>query len=147
MLIRRATNSDLEALFKLYRQLESPDTPLTRERLADTFARMRNRGGFVVWVAEDEGTVVGTFLLAILDALGDRCRAVAIVEDIVVDREQRGRGVGRAMMMFAREQARQAGCYKLTLSSNLTRSDAHSFYESLGFVRHGYSFRCDLDPS
>jgi GNAT superfamily N-acetyltransferase len=48
--------------------------------------------------------------------------------------------VGRAMMAHAIEQCRKAGCYKLALSSNLKREDAHRFYESLGFERHGYSF-------
>ena len=51
-----------------------------------------------------------------------------------------GRGIGRAMMEHALSEARQAGCYKLALSSHLMRRDAHRFYESLGFERHGYSF-------
>ena len=44
------------------------------------------------------------------------------------------------MMTYARELARQAGCYKLVLSSNRKRERAHAFYESLGFQRHGISF-------
>jgi len=36
--------------------------------------------------------------------------------------------------------AKEKGCYKLTLSSNLRREAAHAFYESLGFTKHGYSF-------
>jgi predicted GNAT family acetyltransferase len=35
---------------------------------------------------------------------------------------------------------REAGCYKMALSSNVKRAAAHAFYESLGFERHGYSF-------
>ena len=45
------------------------------------------------------------------------------------------------MMEFAMEFARQQGCYKLTLSSNLARGDAHAFYRSLGFEQHGLSFQ------
>jgi GNAT superfamily N-acetyltransferase len=48
---------------------------------------------------------------------------------------------GKQMMQFAMEQCKQAGCYKLMLSSNLKREAAHKFYESLGFQRHGYSFQ------
>ena len=40
---------------------------------------------------------------------------------------------------------RQKGCYKMMLSSNLRRTGAHAFYESLGFEKHGYSFRIDLE--
>ena len=38
------------------------------------------------------------------------------------------------------DACRRAGCYKLALSSNLKRADAHRFYDSLGFERHGFSF-------
>ena len=39
---------------------------------------------------------------------------------------------------------REKGCYKLMLSSNLKRARAHAFYDSLGFERHGHSFRTEL---
>jgi GNAT superfamily N-acetyltransferase len=45
------------------------------------------------------------------------------------------------MMEFARSRCREAGCYKMALSSNLERDAAHAFYDTLGFERHGYSFR------
>ena len=38
------------------------------------------------------------------------------------------------------------GCYKLTLSSNIARANAHEFYRSLGFEQHGLSFRMSLGP-
>jgi GNAT superfamily N-acetyltransferase len=44
------------------------------------------------------------------------------------------------MMAHALSEARSAGCYKLALSSNRKRTQAHAFYESLGFVQHGLSF-------
>ncbi len=31
----------------------------------------------------------------------------------------------------------------LSLSANMKRAKAHAFYESLGFERHGYSFRSE----
>ena len=68
----------------------------------------------------------------------------AVVESVCVDQSLRGRGIGRAMMVFALEQAAGRGCYKLTLSSNLRREDAHAFYRSLGFEQHGISFRTEL---
>jgi GNAT superfamily N-acetyltransferase len=41
--------------------------------------------------------------------------------------------------------AREAGCYKLALSSNRRRERAHAFYERLGFGRHGVSFLVELE--
>jgi GNAT superfamily N-acetyltransferase len=51
------------------------------------------------------------------------------------------------MMDEAAAIARGKGCYKLILSSNLKREAAHAFYESLGFERHGYSFRIGPERS
>jgi len=49
-------------------------------------------------------------------------------------------------MNHAMTQARAVGCYKLTLSSNLRRTEAHAFYDALGFERHVYSFLIPLEP-
>ena len=59
-------------------------------------------------------------------------------------REYRLGGVGKMMIHHAFEVARKKGCYKASLSSNLKRERAHPFYESLGFERHGYSFRVSI---
>jgi GNAT superfamily N-acetyltransferase len=68
----------------------------------------------------------------------------AIVEDVVVAPSLQGNGIGKAMMQFALGLCRDKGCYKLMLSSNAKREHAHAFYESLGFERHGFSFRIDV---
>ena len=61
--------------------------------------------------------------------------------------QQKVLGIGMAMMRWAIDYCRNQGCYKLALSSNLKRGRTHAFYESLGFERHGYSFRMDLQPT
>jgi hypothetical protein len=45
------------------------------------------------------------------------------------------------------DHCKRTGCAKLALSSNMQRASAHQFYESLGFQKHGYSFRVDLEGS
>ena len=97
---------------------------------------------YVACVGDD---VVGTFALLVMDNLGHLGRPSAIVEDVAVDPQFQKRGIGRTMIKFAMNRAREAGCYKMTLSSASNRRDAHRFYESLGFDRHGYSFHVSLD--
>lgn len=84
--------------------------------------------------------MVGTYALLIMHNLAHRGAPSAIVEDVVVAQDQQGRGIGRRMMAHAMQQAREAGCYKLALSSSARRKGAHAFYESLGFAQHGLSF-------
>jgi GNAT superfamily N-acetyltransferase len=43
-------------------------------------------------------------------------------------------GVGRAMLAWAISEARQRGCALIQLTTDKTRTDAHRFYERLGFV-------------
>ena len=63
---------------------------------------------------------------------------------MIVARKWQRRGIGEKMIRFALQRCREADCYKLALSSNLKRAGAHAFYESLGFVKQGYSFVADL---
>ena len=88
--------------------------------------------------------MVGTYCLILVQKLGKRGTPAGVVEDVAVLPGRQGRGIGRAMMEHALAECRRAGCYKLALSSNLVREEAHRFYESLGFEKHGYSFvtRC-----
>ena len=128
VIIRKASDADLAGVLALYAQPEMDD-------------------GDVLYVVEADGRIVGSFALLIMDNLGHLGAPSAIVEDVVVDPAQQSHGIGSAMMRFAIERAQHAGCYKLALSSNAARKRAHAFYESLGFERHGYSFRIALEPT
>ncbi len=68
------------------------------------------------------------------------------MEGIAVAPDLQGRGIGAMMMRHAIEVASEQGCYKLALSSNLKRKEAHRFYEKLGFRQHGVSYLVDIPP-
>uniref|UniRef100_Q01Z19 GCN5-related N-acetyltransferase n=1 Tax=Solibacter usitatus (strain Ellin6076) TaxID=234267 RepID=Q01Z19_SOLUE len=112
----------------------------TLEEARDHYARIRKWPNFRLLAAIVDGEVAGTYSLLIMDKLGKRGTPAGVVEDVAVLPSRQGQGIGRAMMEHARAECRRAGCYKLALSSNLKRTDAHRFYDSLGFERHGFSF-------
>jgi GNAT superfamily N-acetyltransferase len=144
--IREADNADLPGVLALYAQPDLDDgvvlLPHDAERI---FARFARYPDYTLYVAEQNGRIVGSFALLIMDNLGHLGAPSGIVEDVVVGPVLQGRGIGRSMMSFAAERAREKRCYKLVLSSNAKRERAHAFYESLGFERHGYSFRLALE--
>ena len=89
-------------------------------------------------VADANGTlplqsVVGTMQLTFTPSIsfqgGKRCT----VESVRVDAAYRGQGIGRRMMLWAIERAKEKGCVSMQLTTNNDRTDAHRFYESLGF--------------
>jgi GNAT superfamily N-acetyltransferase len=146
LIMRRAGTEDLTGVLALYAQPEIDDgkvLPLDNaESLLRKFAHYPD---YTLYVAEYEDRIVGSFALLIMDNIGHLGTPSAIVEDVVVDPTRHGTGIGRKMMEFAMQNARDKGCYKLMLSSNARRERAHAFYEALGFERHGFSFRVELD--
>jgi len=142
--IREARPGDLENVLSLYAAIEdSPADVLTLEEAQAMWQQFARYPSYRLWVACDtavQDAVVGSYALLIMHNLAHRGSPSAIVEDVVVESSQQGRGIGRQMMAHAMQQAREAGCYKLALSSNARRVGAHAFYESLGFAQHGLSF-------
>lgn len=140
--LREATADDLPQVLALYAQPGLDDGQvLVPERAREVFAEFANYPSYRLFVACDESAqVVGSYALLVMHNLAHLGTPSAIVEDVVVDQTHRSRGIGRHMMDHAMALARQAGCYKLALSSNLKRERAHAFYDALGFARHGISF-------
>ena len=144
--IREAGVDDLPGVLALYAQPDIDDGDvLPIEEAARIFRRFAHYPDYTLYVAEQDDAIVGSFALLIMDNLGHLGAPSGIVEDVVVDPAQHGRGIGQAMMQFAIARCRERQCYKLMLSSNAKRERAHAFYESLGFARHGYSFRIELE--
>lgn len=142
--VRAATQADLDAVIELY-EASGIDAAAENDRRAAAahFADIQRAGG-VVLLAELNGRAVGTLTLFILPLLAHRGRPEAVVEDVAVHPEAQGHGVGRLLMHDAMRRAQARGCYKLALSSNLRRTEAHAFYDHLGFERHGLSFAVSL---
>jgi GNAT superfamily N-acetyltransferase len=139
--IREASESDLAEVLRAYADSGiDGGAAFTLEEARERFAQLRRYPSYRVFVALADGAFAGTYALIILDNLAKRGAKAGVIEDVAVRPEFQGRGVGRAMMEHARSECRRAGCYKMTLSSNLKRDGAHRFYDALGFERHGYSF-------
>jgi ribosomal protein S18 acetylase RimI-like enzyme len=145
--IREATAKELPQVLALYAQPgmnegHALDVAQARE-IFDQFARYPSYRLFVAGEVGAPEKLLGSYALLIMHNLAHMGTPAAIVEDVVVDRNRRRQGIGRQMMDHAVAQARAAGCYKLALSSNRKREQAHAFYESLGFELHGYSYVID----
>ncbi len=152
LLIREATAKDLPLILQLYAQPAMDNgkvLSLTEaERLFAQFSLYPNYRLFVACQPDNglapDHEVIGTYALLVMHNLAHQGTPSAIVEDVVVSAEHQSLGVGRTMMAHAMSLAREAGCYKLVLSSNQKRVGAHAFYESLGFQRHGFSFLIEM---
>lgn len=146
MLIRVATEEDLSEVLKLYSQLETDNSQVLEINAAKAiFDKMKLYPDYNVYVAEADGVIAGTFALAIMDNMAHMGARSGLIEDVAVSPLLQGQGIGKQMMKFAVEICRGKSCYKVCLSSNMKRKNAHQFYESIGFKIHGYSFLMELE--
>jgi GNAT superfamily N-acetyltransferase len=145
--VREATEADLPRIVELLAQLDpaDPEREDLRSPLAYdyhlAFRRIDATPGLDVLTIEDGGQIVGTLALVIVPNLSHRGAPYAIIENVVVDEAHRSHGHGEALILEAVERARKAGCYKVSLTSNKRREDAHRFYKRLGFEATHEGFR------
>ena len=95
-------------------------------------------------VAERGGRVVGTLQLTVIHGLSLKAATRGQVEGVRVHADERGTGLGTTLMEWAEERARELGCTLIQLTSNGTRTDAHRFYERLGYAGSHVGFKKNL---
>jgi ribosomal protein S18 acetylase RimI-like enzyme len=134
--VRAVTDDLVAAVGRLLPQL-SRAAPPGRERLAEIVGSPAN----TLLVARDGDTIVGMLMLVTFPLpTGLRAR----IEDVVVDRAARGRGVGAALSRAALDLAAERGAATVDLTSRPSRAAANRLYERLGFERRDsrmYRFR------
>jgi GNAT superfamily N-acetyltransferase len=146
--IRRARAPDIGRLVELLAHgavggdpgPEHPDLGPYERALEEIDATDGNQ----VLVAEVDGTVVGMCQLMVFrhfQSNGGRC---AEIESMHVHPDWRSHGVGGQLVEAAVAHATAAGCYRVQLTSNQARVDAHRFYLRHGFVASHQGFKRPL---
>lgn len=145
--IRSATEGDLPAIVAMLADdplgaaRESPDD-LTPYLAA--FKRLADDPHQRVVVAVRENRVVGTLQLTIVPGLSRQGATRSIIEGVRVHADERGSGLGTQFIRWAIEESRRENCQLVQLTSDVTRTDAHRFYERLGFTASHVGFKLSL---
>ncbi|GIJ20346.1 GNAT family N-acetyltransferase [Micromonospora lutea] len=137
VIFRDAVRADLPAILDLLaddmlgRTRDVGEVDATYEKaFAEITADPRNQ----LVVGEAGGELLGCMQLTYIPGLGRHGTERQLIESVRVRSDQRGRGLGRQMMTWAIDQARQRGCGLVQLTTDKSRHDAHRFYLGLGFV-------------
>jgi GNAT superfamily N-acetyltransferase len=91
-------------------------------------------GNELIVAAGEDGAVIGTFQLTFTPSLSRGGSSRMTIEAVRVRGDLRGAGIGRQMMAWALDRGRERGCKVAQLTSDKNRTEAHRFYESLGFT-------------
>lgn len=145
--IRPATEADLPTIVGMLADdplgatRESPDD-LTPYRAA--FKRLAEDPNQHLVVAVRAERVVGTLQLTIVPGLSRKGSTRSIIEGVRVHADERGSGLGTRFIEWAVEKSRAENCDLVQLTSDAARTDAHRFYERLGFAASHVGFKLQL---
>ncbi|MDA5142143.1 MULTISPECIES: GNAT family N-acetyltransferase [Streptomyces] len=145
--IRPATAEDVPAVVAMLAddplgaQRESPDD---LEPYLAAFERLTTDPNQHLVVAVRDGRVVGTLQLTIVPGLSRRGATRSIIEGVRIHGDERGSGLGTQLIEWAIDESRRQDCSLVQLTSDKTRTDAHRFYERLGFTASHTGFKLQL---
>jgi GNAT superfamily N-acetyltransferase len=145
--IRRADRADVPAIVELIASDEigalrdgGDLTPYER-----AFSCIDADPAQLLIVIEDaRGAVVGTLQLTFIPGLARRGALRAQIEAVRVHDALRGGGLGRALLVWAIEEARRRDCALVQLTSDKRRAEAHRFYGRMGFAATHEGFKLRL---
>jgi ribosomal protein S18 acetylase RimI-like enzyme len=122
-----ATEELRDAIHRLLPQLTAARTPPTLEQLTDVVSRQT-----LLVARGDDGGIIGCATLVLYRvSSGLKGR----IEDVIVDGQARGAGVGEVLVRECMQRAKDAQVLMLELTSMPYREAANRLYKRLGFVR------------
>nr|WSY53423.1 GNAT family N-acetyltransferase [Streptomyces sp. NBC_00886] len=145
--IRAAVTADVPAIVDMLAddplgsQRESPDD-LTPYLAA--LERLTADPNQHLVVAVRGGRVVGTVQLTAIPGLSRRGATRSIIEAVRIHADERGSGLGTRLIEWAIAESRRQDCQLVQLTSDASRTDAHRFYERLGFTASHVGFKLPL---
>jgi N-acetylglutamate synthase-like GNAT family acetyltransferase len=130
---REAAPDDLDGILRLYRQLHPEDQVLHDGSDVAAFEQILRSPGLHLFVLEAEGAVVATTYLNVIPNVTRSASPYAVIENVVVDENMRGTGLGKQIMACTLQAAWDAGCYKAMLLTGSREPATHGFYQACGF--------------
>ncbi|WP_031468868.1 GNAT family N-acetyltransferase [Sciscionella sediminilitoris] len=135
-IIRKAQRADVSAIVAMLSDDflgAKREYPADDPRYLEAFDRIDTDPSELLVVAESGGEPVGTLQLSWLPGLSRGGALRAQIEGVRVRSDQRGNRLGERLVRWAVDHARDEGAVLVQLTSDLKRTDAHRFYERLGF--------------
>ncbi len=136
MTVRRLAEKDIVALAGLYRQFWGEESSL--EDMSATFQKLKLDPRYIFLVADHKGCVAGSVMGIVCEELYGDCRPFMVIEDVIVDRDHRRKGVGSALMREMEKCAVANQCKYIIFVTESDRVEAHRFYQSLGYELDAY---------
>ena len=134
MEIRELNLKDIDSLLELYVQLSDVNKNYSYEKSVAVWKdEIENNKNIKYFGAVDNGRVVSTCYCAIIPNLTNGSRSIGFIENVITDENYRKQGLAKKVIEMAVNFAKENDCYKVFLESGVARTEAHKFYEKIGF--------------
>ena len=135
---RRATEADVPAIVRMLAddRLGASREALGAEslpRYLDAFRVIDADANQFLLVVDDGKEIVGTLQLTFIVGLARGGLKRGLVEAVRVASDRRGEKIGEAMIAWVLDKCRHERCGIVQLTTDKSRTDAHRFYDRLGF--------------
>jgi len=146
---RRATEADVPDIIKMLAddRLGASREALGAESLPkylDAFRVIDADPNQFLLVVDDGGEMVGTLQLTFIAGLARGGLKRGLVEAVRVASDRRGEKIGEAIFAWVLEKCRREGCGIVQLTTDKSRTDAHRFYDRLGFEPSHIGYKMEL---
>jgi GNAT superfamily N-acetyltransferase len=139
ILVRTADEFDLPAIEELMAELiesvnngECFDIRIVSENCKTLLSDANSH----ILVAETGETVVGLINFAVRKTLLHSGLS-GLIDELIVTKSHRGKGVGKRLVYAAAEKCEQLGCCEIEVSTEFTNTNAREFYKKCGFGEIG----------
>lgn len=136
MIIRKAKGSDAEDIKILYFDYLTAYPP-KEEQDMDTWSSFLDKfekdENMHILVVEEDGRVISSVQMAIVESLTHNVRPFAVIENVVTHIDYRNKGYASALLEKASEIAKEHRCYKVFLETGSNKESTLNFYRNNGF--------------
>lgn len=146
IIIREAKESDLLTIGKLTLELIEAmgDTEgINIKLIAENCRSLLSEANSYILVAEIGGVVVGFVNFTTRKTILHRSLS-GLIDELIIAKSYRGKGIGRQLLSSAIEKSRQLGCCEVEVSTEKINIKAKEFYGQCGFMERGILFEIDL---
>jgi GNAT superfamily N-acetyltransferase len=136
MVIKPISENDLSELISLQKELIEEEGDI--ERMLKLFQTIQNDDNYYLLGAQSEGRLVASLAGIVCHDLFGKCMPYMIVENVIVAKDMRQKGIGTSLLMEIERIAQERGCRYIMLVSSAKRKKARDFYHRLGYDSANY---------
>ena len=137
IMIRKLELNDLEEVFELLNELY--ENKIEYSIFIEKYKESLKDDKFYGIVAIENDKVVGVLISRVISRLAKK-KNILFIDDLIVNEKNRNAGIGKLLIQNAVDYVVSKDCESLELTSLISNTNAHRFYENNGFEKRQYKF-------